>query len=383
MNSSASSRRMNTSCEVLACVRGVWRSRCGPRDVRLRSVALCIALTAVIASTPSVGTSAAGSRNAKLHGLLSAIVARAHAPGGVLLVETPTGTWRGSIGLARLKPRVAMRTTNRFRVASVTKPFTAALVLQLAAEGKLSLDDAVEGWLPGRVPNGGGSSITIRDLLGHRSGLVNLGSGTGPIAVSGPPGAFYYANANYELLGAIVEAATGSTYAVQLSSRILRPLGLAHTELPTADVPLAGLAHGYSPEAPRPGASRFDFTYVWNGLSPTAAGLVSSADDLARFERALFVGEVIPRALVALMQTPGTVAGYPTVGYTAYGLGLMRLPTPCGDAWGHRGKIIGYASYLFSSADGKRTVVALVNDGELGNPIVAKLNPLVVRALCS
>lgn len=351
--------------------------------MRLRSVVLWFVLTLVVASTPSVGTGAAGSRDARLHGLLSAIVARAHAPGGVLLVETPTGTWRGSIGLAQLNPRVPMRITNRFRVASVTKPFTAALVLQLAGEGKLSLDDAVEGWLPGRVPNGAGSSITIRDLLGHRSGLVNQGGGAGPMVVSGPPGTFYYANANYELLGAIVEAATGSTYALQLSSRILRPLGLAHTELPTADAPLADLAHGYSRAPPRPGGSRLDFSYVPSGLPPTAAGLVSSADDLARFERALFGGKVISRALVALMQTPGTVAGYPTVGYTAYGLGLMRLPTPCGDAWGHRGKIFGYASYLFSSAEGNRTVVALVNDGELANSVVAKLNPLVMRAYCS
>ena len=61
----------------------------------------------------------------------------------------------------------------------------------------------------------------------------------------------------------------------------------------------------------------------------------------------------------------------------------MRLPTPCGNAWGHRGKVIGYASYLFSSADGNRTVVALVNDGELTNAVYAKLNPLVMRALCS
>jgi D-alanyl-D-alanine carboxypeptidase len=81
------------------------------------------------------------------------------------------------------------------------------------------------------------------------------------------------------------------------------------------------------------------------------------------------------------MQTPGTVAGSST--FTSYGLGLMHLHTPCGDAWGHSGKIIGYASYLFSTADGKRTVVALVNDGELGNPVYAKLNSLAVRGLCS
>jgi D-alanyl-D-alanine carboxypeptidase len=351
--------------------------------VRLRATTVCFVLIAVIALTPSVGTSVGGSPDAKLHGLLSAIVARSNAPGGVLLVETQAGTWRGSIGLARLKPRVAMRTSNRFRVASVTKPFTAALVLQLAAERKLSLDDTVERWLPGRLPNGAGSAITIRELLAHRSGLVNVGSGTGPIAVSGPPGAFNYANANYELLGAIVEAATGSSYASELSSRILRPLDLAHTELPVPDAPLPGLAHGYSPGAPRPGAPRLDLTSVPNGLPPAAAGLVSSAEDLARFERALFVGKIVPNAFVALMQTPGTVTGYHTLGYTAYGLGLMRFPSPCGDAWGHRGKINGYASYLLSSADGKRTVVVLVNDGELPDALVVKLNRLVERALCS
>jgi CubicO group peptidase (beta-lactamase class C family) len=93
------------------------------------------------------------------------------APGALAVVRTPTRIRRAASGLAERGPKVTLRATDRFRIASLTKSFVATVVLQLVAEGKMRLDDTVEHWLPGLVPNG--SAITIRELLNHTSGLYS------------------------------------------------------------------------------------------------------------------------------------------------------------------------------------------------------------------
>lgn len=335
-------------------------------------------------------TTARIGRDARLRRLLKSMVAQANAPGGVLLVQTPTSTWRRAVGAAQLArsvsgprdaKRLPMRVNSRFRLGSVTKTFTAALVLRLVTERNLSLDDTVERWLPSRLPNGAGSRITIRDLLGHRSGIHDQAE-TEQMVVAGPPGVFYYANSNYDLLGDIVATATSSTYAEQLSLQILRPLALTNTEIATwAQVP-AGLARGYSAKPVSRSVPRLDFTNIAYAPHIPAAGLVSSAADLARFERSLFTGSLIPPALVALMQTPGSVVAHETYGFNAYGLGLERFPARCGPAWGHRGRAAGYMTYLLSNADGRRTVVLQINDTP-DSPLVPRLDKLVTQALCA
>ena len=333
------------------------------------------------------------SRGAALRKLLAATVARGHAPGGVLLVRTPASTWLRSFGAAQLprsygkpeiNPRVPMPTTGRFRIASITKTFTATLVLQLVAEGVLSLDDTVEQWLPSRIPDGAGRHISIRELLQHRSGIQDSALiSAGLFTVVGPPGTFYYANGNYALLGEIVAAATHSTYEEQLQKRVLGPLGLTRTEIARAPTTPSGLVHGYSPKPATPGGLRIDET-AWTDFAPVpAASIVSDARDVARFETALFAGQLLPANLVALMQTPVPLDRYPSAGFTAYGLGLMRFPTKCGDAWGHRGRTLGYTAYTLSTSDGRRTAVLLLNVGHLEDDAVIKLNPLVERALCT
>lgn len=351
-----------------------------------RPSAIVVLLIALVLSVPAAianpaGKSAKPSRDARLRATLTTLVSRANSPGGVLLVQTPSGTWRAALGLAQIKPRKKMTVSARFRVASVTKTFTAALVLRLVADGIVSLDDSVEQWLPGRLPNGAGATITVHDLLRHTSGIVDPSvrlSDAGPDLIEGAPGTYRYANRNYVLLGAIVEAATGSTYGAQLAERVLSPLRLTRSELATRSAVPAGLAHGYAPGTPR-----LDLTVL--PVTGPHAGLVSSAADLATFVRALFTGRVIPRELVARMQTPRSVAGYTMAGYNAYGLGLMRFATTCGPAWGHFGRVPGYMSWALSTSDGKRTVVALLNVGELSNAVLVGskgVHRLVTTALC-
>jgi D-alanyl-D-alanine carboxypeptidase len=330
-------------------------------------------------------------RDAQLRALLATAVARARAPGGVPLVKTRRSTWLRSIGAAKLARsyghpkagrRMPMPVRGRFRIASITKTYTAALVLQLTVDRTLSLDDTVERWLPGRLPNGAGTRITVRELIEHRSGLQDgLAVYPGTIVIAGPPGRFYYANANYTLLGEIVEAATHSAYAALLETRILHPLGLARTEVARGPITPPGLVHGYAPEPI--GSLRVDETTAADSTPAPASGIVADATDVARFERALFSGKIVPADVVAEMQKPMPLDGFDGHGYTAYGLGLMRFPSRCGDAWGHRGHGIGYTAWMLSTRNGARTAVLLLNDGILSWKATMKVNPFVTRALCT
>jgi CubicO group peptidase (beta-lactamase class C family) len=189
----------------------------------------------------------------KLQRIVCSLVG-AGAPGAVAFVRTTKGVRSAATGVASLQPRIVMRAADRYRIASVTKTFVATVVLQLAAEGRLGLDDQVERWLPGMVPNG--RSITLRELLNHSSGLFDYdqdeawvtarisdpGREWSPrellaVAFSHPPifapgSDWSYSNTNYILLGLVVEAATGTTLAAQLQARLFAPLALGATSFP-------------------------------------------------------------------------------------------------------------------------------------------------------
>ena len=323
----------------------------------------CLALTADTRAAPA----AEPKRSATLRGILEELAARSTAPGGVLLVQTPGGTWRGATGVARRTPRQPMAVAGRFRVASITKTFTATVVLGLVADRKLALDDTVAKWLPGRLPKEA-AEITVRDLLSHRSGLTDAGK-------IEPRGRFRYADGNFLLLGEIVEAVTSSTFEERLADRILEPLRLTRTELRPSPPP-GDIVHGYLAN----GGPDVTGSLYTRRAAPAAA-LVSTADELARFERALLRGRVIPARFVKEMETSISRFGQ---GY-AYGLGLSRSPARCGAAWGHAGRTFGYTGWMLSTASGKRTVVALLNTGvDLNDPkLWRRLEGLVTRALCA
>jgi D-alanyl-D-alanine carboxypeptidase len=252
------------------------------------------------------------------------------------------------------QPHVAKPQLQRFRIGSVTKTFTAAIVLELVQEQKLSLDAPVTRYLPWAGAKA--KSMRIRDLLDHESGLANYTAfpvwltranasrtirprGVLQFALRQPltskPGtAWSYSNTNYVALGLVIEAVTRHTYAQELEQRILRPLGLTATTLPTTRT-VAGLAdHGTNPWLP------------W-----AAGALVSDASDLARFYSALLGGKLVSRASLHAMEQ--TVAA----GGGRDGLGLFQASLPCGTAWGHDGGILDYNSRVIASADGTRVLV--------------------------
>jgi D-alanyl-D-alanine carboxypeptidase len=118
----------------------------------------------------------------------------------------------------------------------------------------------------------------------------------------------------------------------------------------------------------------------------SAGALVSTAGDLRRFLGALFGGTLLPRPLLAEMQTPVATPPESRGLYIGYGLGLMELATPCGPVWGHRGRFQGYTTFAYASADGRRAVVVLINNGNasggISDSMVVRLQRLIFAAYC-
>ena len=333
----------------------------------------------------------------ELQPLVDTIV-EAGAPGVIVLVRDGSEPRRLESGLANPTMHAPMSASDRFRVGSVTKTFVATVVLQLVAEGRLDLDDSVERWLPKLLANG--RQITIRHLLGHTSGLFDytddrsvfqpywsaprfiwtprrlIALAASHDDVFTPPGSgFAYSSTNFLVLGLIVEKVTGTPLRRLLVKRIFRPLGLHATSFVPGPWPAVGEAHGF--RAPShdgvvsTGASATDTAAYSASWAWSAGAIVSNADDLARFFSALLGGRMLRPELLRAMETippPGR-----------YGLGLAVFRTPCGQAWGHTGNILGYVTAVWNTKDARRQVVLMVN----GYPFSAATDVAVRRALVS
>jgi D-alanyl-D-alanine carboxypeptidase len=344
----------------------------------------------------------ATAREPHLQAALDQLVA-AGAPGALVLVREGDRTIRLTSGYGNLKPKARLRTTDRFRIGSVTKTFVATVVLQLVGEGKLALDDTIERWLPGLVPNG--RAITVRQLLNHTAGLFDyLGDGDKTVerrVLSGdwnyrwkprelvaistahkanfaPGTGWSYCNTCYILLGLIVEEATGNPITAELRKRVFEPAGLRATSLDTRP-PMSGqYARGYALLGEPP---LVDFSTLSPSLAWTAGAIVSTADDLARFYHALLGGRLLKSDLLRTMQTTVPVAARP--GWR-WGLGINKRPSPCGAQWGHDGGYPGYRTWALNSTDGKRQVVVFTNLGEdsSSEPVEQALERVLATAYC-
>ncbi len=339
-------------------------------------LALPCAVAAVAPATATAHPPGGVPTDADLRAALAGIVA-AGATGAALRVDDGRGTTRLAAGAGRLDPPEPLRPGARVRAGSLTKTFVATVVLQLAAERRLRLDDTVERWLPGLVP--GGDGITLRQLLNHTSGLFDVvedeaffrGVLTDPlreytprqlvgIATAHPPvfapgTGWGYSNTGYILLGLVLERATHRSVPALLRERITGPLGLRDTFLPDRSPDIPGVhAHGYLPPALTGGAYR-DITRVSPTALGTAGALVSTPDDLRRFYRALLGGHLLRPAQLAEMRT--TAEAGPGYGY---GLGLYTRTTPCGRIWGNDGGAPGYETIAWNDASGRRGFVLAI-----------------------
>jgi D-alanyl-D-alanine carboxypeptidase len=334
-----------------------------------------LAVTSLLAATPAATASAAPHRP-KLQHALDAVVSSG-APGAIALVRDGRRSVRLVSGYEDLATRRPMRPRDRFRIGSVTKTFVATVVLQLAGEGRLALEDTVERWLPGLVP--GGADMTIRQLLNHTSGLgdyaddafvhgifddrdrvwapgelLALGASHGPVFAPGT--GLAYSSTGYIALGLIVEAATGHALSTELRRRIFAPLHLRSTSL-DAKPRIAGRhAHGYTRydgrRRPR------DISVIGQSFAWAAGAIVSNTDDLSRFYRALLRGRLLRGDLLAAMRTTVPAAEQ------GWGLGIIETFHHCGHSWGHGGETLGYETNADSSANGTHQAVFVINADE-------------------
>lgn len=328
--------------------------------------------------------------------------------GAAVLVTDPTadrpcGRWAETAGTADRRTGRPMNTTDRLRVGSVTKTFTAALVLRLAAERRLSLDAPVDRYLPGLLDGGGHDRrpVTVRHLLRHTSGLPDYLDAPEwqhlerqrfrhfeprhlverALELPRPQGTWHYATTNYLVLGMIVREVTGRTPEAEITRRIIRPLGLRDTYWPGDDTHVRG-AHSRSYFTGE-GGRRVDGT-AWNMTFGGAGGaLVSSPGDLTRFATALFDGRLLPAAQLAEMRRTVETDTDRLWPGARYGLGLISTPLSCGGRWwGHAGTVPGGHRALVAVGPGGRSAAVALNEIPATLPAESAFLDLVDASLC-
>jgi D-alanyl-D-alanine carboxypeptidase len=338
------------------------------------------AVVSILLLTAAPSTIAEDVTASRSRGLLERTI-REDGPGAVFLVgRGDTIVYTGARGRAHIELGVSLQADHVFRIASITKMFVASSVLKLAESGALSLDEPVARRLP---EIGEGDRITVRQVLNHTSGISDkaqeserpLTSGAydrfARVAAIGrrpldfaPGSGWRYSNAGYIVRGALVERITGTPWSVTLEQQFFDRLGLRHTGYADAATLRSGRAAGYTTAAGRVRNVEF--------ISPTipdaAGGLVSTAEDLFRWCRALAAGRAISRESVRQMMTPVAEPN----GTTRYGLGVY-VSTVHGETMiGHTGQIPGFAAVVGYVPARDVTVVALGNDDSFDARVVGR-----------
>jgi D-alanyl-D-alanine carboxypeptidase len=308
------------------------------------------------------------------------------APGATAYVTWPGGQWSGAAGVANVESGARMQPDARMRLESVSKIWTATLVMQLVAERKLQLADTVERWLPAVFPFG--DRITIQQLLTHTSGMfddndayqfpeltlqrvrdpalrreflalakryqANRRLTVSPmflirLAASQPlyfePGqGYHYSNIGFTTLGLVASRVTRKPIAQMFAERIFRPLGLADTAYDPQGPIRGPHARGYSM---RPGGSLIDLTDAHAGKAADG-GIVSTARETAAFLTELMQGRFLPRRALRSMQA-----------YAFWNGGSL---TRCGlVVYGHGGAGGGFKTEVLASGDGGWVAVLFLN----------------------
>lgn len=240
-------------------------------------------------------------------------------------------------------------------IGSITKMYTAALTLDLAHDGALSLDDRLDRWLPD-APNSAG--VTIRQLLLHTSGLAS--DEPGLPRVCDPGGCLSYANSGYDLLGQVIETVTGEDYAAALRERILQPLGLTATFFPRQEAVAGESATGHDLGEDKTAVSAVVASAP--GSTGAAGAIVATALDTARFTHALFTGLVLdPAGLNDMLDFQATQDLPGANDCAAEAMVYRRQDGDLGVSWGHGGNVGFFRSDVQHFPGQAVTIAVVVN----------------------
>ncbi|MEU4838580.1 serine hydrolase domain-containing protein [Nocardia testacea] len=362
------------------------------------AVLLCACTTSSVEPAPE--PSVAATHLDRVRGDLDAVVGSG-AVGAVATLTENGATAVATAGLSDIAtgtPIPADR-PQHVRVGSVTKAFTAAIVLQLVAEHRIDLDRSIDTYLPGLLAGAGvdGRAITVREILGHRSGLPELpvtpetneyeaardGRTFTPAqeiaaalrhpAQFAPGTRFQYTNTNYIVAGMLIEAVTGHRYTDELRDRVLMPLALSDTYLPATGE--TGLRDPHPTGYATVDGIVTDRTRVEPSIPWAAGALVGTGADLNRFFLALLSGRVVPQPELAQM-LDGTDMGRGDG--MSYGLGIAYTRLPCGLRYvGHLGSIHGFSAISGAAAPGLAVTFSFT-----GTPATVDVRNLLTHALC-
>jgi D-alanyl-D-alanine carboxypeptidase len=375
-------------------------SRTPPAPTHTPTPALVVS-TAVPATHQPVPETIDPTLAAELQQILDGLVADGYIPGAVLSVHIPGyQPWTGASGYTDQQRTKPMRLGTHVRIASISKVFTAVVVLQLVEEGLLDLDVPVSTWYPQLIPHS--DVITVRNLLNHTSGLYDYLEDhrmlsrafkapdyhwtpdelvahvalQPPVFLPGTPDAWDYSSTNYVLLGMIVEGVTGRPLAQEMRERIFEPLDLANTYF-APDEPVAGeTARGYR--------NSHDYTGISLSFAYATANLVSTTSDVQRFGEALFGGRLLRPETTEAMFIFENGKGQYNMPALEYGLGVMRNQLPVGpDVYGrarpraaatvigHTGGFGGFRSALWYAPESGITIALGMNQGGTDPNILA------------
>lgn len=321
--------------------------------------------------------------------------AAGNLPGVIARVISPAGTWTGTSGVRAAGGDDPIQTADHTRIGSLTKTMTATLLLQLVQEGRVSLDDRIDRFVPD-APNG---SATLRQVADMTSGIpsytasesfdrkffadpesvwtpTELVDTAKALPPSFPPGqGWEYSNTNYVLLGLVIEKVLAKPIGEVFADRIFTPLGMDESSWPggSVEIPdphLDGLTDQGQPDGQTVDSTR------WNpSFASTAGAVISTVDDLQTWGEALFTGQgVLNPPTQQLRRDSILTSPPPNTATSGYGIGIGNRD----GWWGHDGDFPGYNTSLFHNYDSDTTIIIVINiddamtvDGKSTTPVSA------------
>jgi CubicO group peptidase (beta-lactamase class C family) len=313
--------------------------------------------------TPSVESTGSGTFFADVDSYLGDLASKGEFYGSVLLARDGKVLLSKGYGLADIENDVLNNQRTKFRIASLTKQFTAAGIMLLQQEGKLNVQDSVCNFI--KDCPGAWQPITLHHLLTHTSGLpenfsiqdyMSLVLSRSPMRdglemlktrpLQSVPGEKYqYSNVGYNALGFIIEQVSGKTYEEYLREKIWAPLGMDDTGQDHEGLLIKRRATGYA-------STSYKAQYLPIDLAAYAGGLYSTVEDLYKWDQALYTEQLLPKAALDAMFTPHQ---------GDYGYGWTINQGMWGTVISHNGNVPGFRSSISRYPDSKATVIILSN----------------------
>ncbi|MEU5091316.1 serine hydrolase domain-containing protein [Streptomyces sp. NPDC021356] len=376
------------------------------RRVRMARYATTATAAAGLALTAIAPTAAsAAPRPDVVQQRLDALVKDDGMPAALATVKGRDGRSRTyTAGVGDLATGAKVPVDGQIRAGSNTKAFTAVVVLQLVAEGKVGLDASVDTYLPGLLRGDGidGRNITVRQLLQQTSGLPEymdapaltdfttiqyryfeprelLDGALAQKAHFAPGAQWEYSNTNYLVAGLLIQKVTGRPFGEEVTKRVIDRIGLRHTYVPATGETALREPHPHGYLNTGPDAPLIDYTEMDSSMAWSAGAVVSTNTDLNTFYSALLTGRLLPAAQLAQMRTtvPAELLG-PGV---RYGLGIQSRPLTCGGlVWGHGGTSVGYRTRGGVTEDGRAVNIAVTTIPDA--PTAERMTDAVDAALC-